>query len=339
MGAINTLAQTGTGNRKKLKQIVYGSGSDVLDKTSVSNKARKKLITSSLIGHLIKIAEVEQDGKMQKALWNTYHCYNRIVTVNGRSYGQYCKNRFCTVCSGNRKADLINKYFPVLKKWDSAQFVTLTVKSPTANNLNRFVKKVDQGLKIVLNRLKQRHKRGKSIKCLGIRAIECNFNPATKTYNPHVHLIVQNRETANLIAREWLKLWTKKYAHYNRQHIQPVRNKEGALIELIKYNTKIFTEPDPRKKKKKGQSKLYVRALYNIIQSMKGIRIFERFGFNLPTKDRKIRKETEVERVESWEYDIVKLDWVNQEVKKLTNYVPDDLLVELLRNGVDSETQ
>jgi len=38
--------------------------------------------------------------------------------------------------------------------------------------------------------------------------LECNYNPIKKWYNPHLHLIVVNREMAEFFVDEWLERWT-----------------------------------------------------------------------------------------------------------------------------------
>jgi len=59
--------------------------------------------------------------------------------------------------------------------------------------------------------------------------------------------------------------------------------------EYPKYGSKIFTEQDLDKKSNgKIPRKIYVRALDNILSAMEGIRIFERFGFNLPRKEERL---------------------------------------------------
>ncbi len=74
-----------------------------------------------------------------------------------------------------------------------------------------------------------------------------------------------------------------KFAHPDAQDIKSVYNLETALIETIKYGSKIFTEPDLNKKSQlKTPPKIYACALDNILVAMKGKRIFERFCFNLP---------------------------------------------------------
>lgn len=61
------------------------------------------------------------------------------------------------------------------------------------------------------------------------------------------------------------------------QHKDEIRNKERCLVEIIKYEAKIFTEPGSKKvNKKKGSAKIYARALYNIYSSMKGCRLFRK---------------------------------------------------------------
>ena len=56
---------------------------------------------------LIAIAEKKGEPEKVKAFWNTYHCQNRLITHEGRYFGKYCKNRFCTLCSSIRKAEII----------------------------------------------------------------------------------------------------------------------------------------------------------------------------------------------------------------------------------------
>lgn len=56
------------------------------------------------------------------------------------------------------------------------------------------------------------------------------------------------------------------------QLIRKVNDLEHDLIEVIKYQSKYFSEPDPGKKSKKQAShRVYVSALYNIICAMQDI--------------------------------------------------------------------
>ena len=86
-----------------------------------------------------------------------------------------------------------------------------------------------------------------------------------------------------------------KYTNPAGQKIESVYNLESALIEIIKYGSKIFTEPDLKKKGNlKTPPKIYARALDNILVAMKGKRIFERFGFNLPKQQKQTNKQHKI---------------------------------------------
>lgn len=197
------------------------------------------------------VAKQKGDDDKQNSYWNTYYCQNNVIIKDGKLYGKYCKNRFCTLCCSIRKAEIINTYLPTIKQWDEPYFVTLTIKACKSNRLKLMISKVLQGFSIIREKQKKRYQRGKGIKLIGVKSLECNFNPVSKTYNPHLHLIVANKEIADLLIEEWLIIWNKKglfFASRKGQDERPVFNLETGLVEIIKYGTKIFTEPDMNKR-------------------------------------------------------------------------------------------
>src|SRR6187402_3396986 len=129
MGQFNTLGESGTNKPGQFAVLITGKGSDLSNSKALKGKAKRKAITQSLMRNLIDIAKDKEDLSAVGSYWNTYYCQNRIIETDGRSYGRYCKNRFCTLCCSIRKAELVNKYLPIIKTWDKAYFVTLTVKS------------------------------------------------------------------------------------------------------------------------------------------------------------------------------------------------------------------
>jgi hypothetical protein len=173
---------------------------------------------------------------------------------------------------------------PVIQQWESPYFVTLTVKAVTASKLKHLIKKgLRKAFHQINEKYRKKHLRGTGIKLVGIKSLECNFNPLKKSYNPHYHLIVANKEIAEILVKEWLEKWTPKFASHKAQYIRQVTNKEHDLIEIVKYGSKIFTEPDVNKKSNgSNTSNIHAAALHNIFNAMKGVRIFDRFGFNLP---------------------------------------------------------
>jgi hypothetical protein len=56
---------------------------------------------------LIDIAKKKGQNEQVKAYWNTYHCQSVVYSANGKLYGTYCKNRFCTLCCSIRKPRLL----------------------------------------------------------------------------------------------------------------------------------------------------------------------------------------------------------------------------------------
>lgn len=338
-----TLVQNGTSSPKNevSKDAIYviGKGTKMNNTKVLLQRAKKKTITQKVSLSLIDIAKRRGETKIEKSFWHTYHCQNSIISSNGKLFGQYCKNRFCTICCGIRKAELINRYYSTIKTWEEPYFVTITARSVPAKNLRRRIEQMLEGFNILIERNKKRHQRGKGIKLIGIKSLECNFNPIPRTYNPHFHLIVANRAMAELIVKEWLELLSKKFALSVAQKIIKVNNLDKMLIEIIKYGSKIFTRPD--KEDKKRTPFVYTSALYNILAAMRGHRIFDRFGFNL-LKQHKTKGGTitKAEKPEYWEYFSEIANWLNTKTNKpLSGYSMPPELYQILNYNINSEIQ
>ena len=274
------------------------------------------MISQTLALKLITYAEGEGDEEAQIKYWRTYRCQNVIKKVNGRTYGNYCGNRLCTVCSKNRRAELIRKYLPVLETWNDPYFVTLTAKACPAHELRARLKSFLHAFKLVRRRIDYKHKTGKCEKLIGIRSLEANFNARKKTYNPHFHVIVDGKEMAELLRQEWKRFWKDEFSNLEAQHKRKVKkDKRKELIETIKYSTKLFSEVE---KGKKGNSKMYIAALYTIDRAMTGRRLFDRFGFDLPAESKRVPKGTRFAiNVETFKYDLKRANWISTETDEV----------------------
>lgn len=239
--SLDTLVQLGTTRIAKDPVELIGKGSDVSDVSTLKRKAKKKLVTNKVVLPLIDYARSKGDKEMVRTLWNTYHCLDRIILSDNKLHGVYCKNRICTVCNGNRKAELINKYLPVVETWHDPHFITLTAKSCPAYKLYGRMRNTKRAFKKISEKIKKRHQRGKGPKLVAIKSLECNFNPSKRTYNPHFHILVPSKELADIILEEWLSKWTSKYALRLAQNIRKVEDRERDLIEVVKYGSKILT--------------------------------------------------------------------------------------------------
>jgi hypothetical protein len=262
---------------------------------------------------------------------------NEIVSDGKRGFARYCKNRICAVCSGNRKADLINKYLPIVDSWKNPYFVTLTLKAVPAYKLSAIMRNMITGFQRIMDKHKKRHQRGKGIKLIGIRSFECNFNPKARTYNPHFHLIVPDKQTAILLLSEWRTYCNKKkfWASRKAQDMIEIYNNVKCLIEVIKYGSKIFTLKEDEEIETKIPPKIYVAALHNILCAMKGLRLFDSFGFRLSQKV-KHKRFTILREYDILKYDNSVSDWIDSESElRLTNYVLPAELQNILEGRID----
>jgi plasmid rolling circle replication initiator protein Rep len=331
-GCFNTLAQNGTSFPEAVPVIVQGSGSDLKNTKSLKGRAKRKLITQATVLGLIDIAKELQFKELSQSYWNTFHCQNSVLTVDNRLYSLYCKNRYCTLCSANRKADIINRYLPIIEKWKCPHFLTLTVKSVPYSSLRKVMIQMVQVFRKIIGKYRKQFLRGTGPRLIGIRSLESNYNPKTNEYNPHFHIIVPDKETGVIIMEEWVKRAKPGKAAKWCQKLTRVKSNIKALIETVKYGSKIISEPDLKRTKLKAEPRIYVLALHHIFQAMKGLRIFERFGFNLPKNVPKTPCMKVVSNGVRWEYDINRFDWFDEEGNSLTGYMPPGGLVDILEN-------
>jgi hypothetical protein len=337
-GSLNTLAQSGTETFGKPAIVLTGIGSDLNNGKALKGRAKRKLITQKMMLSLLDVANKKGDSQNKKSYWNTYHCQNKIHTAKGKLYGKYCKNRHCTLCCCIRKADIINRYLPVIENWEEPYFVTLTIRSVPRYKLKPVMNSMLKGFTRIIAKYRKRNLRSKGTKLIGIKSLECNFNSKKKTYNPHFHIIVPNRETATILIKEWLTTSRPGWNLPIAQDMSRVFNNQRALLEVVKYGSKIFTDPDLKtKENSKGNEKICVAALDNIFNAMKGLRIFERFGFNLPHKNAiNPAGVSIVKEYDEWIFDLKQFDWLNTDGKKLTDFLPLPKLLDLLENKVDT---
>ncbi len=172
--------------------------------------------------------------------------------------------------------------------------------------------------------------------------MECNFNAEARTYNPHFHLVVASKDIADYIINEWCKLLTFKFARTYTQKKRKVDNLEGALKETIKYGSKILNNPEKKSKGNKNNTPfIYTSALHNIIVAMKGNRIFDRFGFNLPKESNKtVNTSKKLINFDEWQFNPDLSNWVNEKTGELiSGYNLPPELKRLLHYNIISDIQ
>lgn len=211
-GRLDTLEQRGTHKSDKFNsdstKILYGKGSSM---ESITNRAKRKYVSQNLSLALVDVAKKEGNKVWEKRYWTTYYCQNDLTIHNGRTYGTYCKRRWCTACAAIRKAEMINKYLPVMQHWSDMHFLTLTVKAKPKQSLQNWVDGMFRAFDKILRKCRRKYKKGTGPKLIGIRCLESNYNPRAKTCNPHFHLLIPDKATGELIKKEWCALWNRRY--------------------------------------------------------------------------------------------------------------------------------
>jgi hypothetical protein len=224
------------------------------------------------------------------------------------------------VCNRIRTARAINAYVPVVETWGESFFVTLTLRTVTADELPARIAMMLLGVAAIAKSMRTTH----SMPLVAIRKLECTSRPGG-LYHPHFHFVVQGREQAELLRSLWLKRYPM-LATVDAQNVVPCN--EGTLVELFKYFTKLTT------KTADGKRIIPVVELDTIFRAMRGKRVWQPMGFKLP-KEVEEAIETEaievdasdavkrIEEVVHWQWSQQVADWVDYETGEcLSEYEP-----------------
>jgi hypothetical protein len=282
---------------------------------SLQKRSKAKNISNVIA---LKCIDNCKDNYEEKEFWRIYNCANKITQIDGTLTTEYCNHRACIVCCRIRSAKMIVGYSEPLSELKNPYFVTLTVKNISAEKLTYEIDKMN----LIFNQIKKRatylkNKGDFKIQIVGIRKLEVTYSKA-KEYHPHFHLIIESREMAHFVLREWLK----RYKGTLRIGQDLRKADENGMFELFKYFTKMFT--------KEG---VYTKPLMVMLKALKGRRVFQPLGLKKTVEvsedvekiTTQIYDELDKEDTAIWEYMQSETDWINKETGELlTGYVPTD---------------
>lgn len=311
-GSLDTLAQLGT------------NSPDVTDLGSYRKRARAKYFTNNLA---IRLATIE-DSFLKKSYFNSYYCSSSLVQKDKTFTSKYCGNRWCTVCNRIKTAQLINGYSSVLEELPDKHFVTLTLRNVDDEELKPTLDYMLKTVKQIQDNFKKKRQRGlQSWQLVGLRKLECTYNPILNSYHPHFHFIVSGKESADVLVSEWLS--RVKTADIKGQNVKPCR--PGINHELFKYFSKIITKVD-------GKNMTYIGALDVIFTSIWGLRTFQSIGIKKHISEDilEVQSQVVVDAESERDYWVwAGSDWNSLNTNKgLTGYKPSDKMDELVANMV-----
>ena len=231
-----------------------------------------------------------------------------------------------------------------MKKWDTPYFLTLTRKTVKRYKLKETIENNHKIFLRIRDRLNKRAKRGKGPKLIALRTSECNYNPITKRYNPHYHIIVPNREIGRLLNVEWLREQNKnqveKIARPSGQKLTKIRDKKKNLKEVIKYGVKIKTDPDMKKGKHRTKLPIiYAAALHEINKAFKGKNLLSTYGFTLPKVSAETNKRNVPDsQIKCWSYVSKSINFIeidSAEVMYIKKQLPTAELQYIMNKRID----
>jgi len=286
---------------------------------TLKKKAKNKWFSNQLSWALMQL-----DTPLKKAYQRTYFdCCNTLMQEGNKITSKYCGARWCNTCNRIRTAKLLNGYEKPLTNMQDLQFVTLTIRNVSKEELHHTIVGMQSNSTNIIRSINRKYK-SDGRKFNGIRKIECTYNDDEDSYHPHLHFVVQGKDIANDLIDGWLRKYPTSAARYCQDRRDAYNYKE-----LFKYTTKIVTTS-----KVDGQYKIFASALDTIFQAMKGMRTFQSFG-----DVKKVNEEIDNLQSETFDavpyYDFVVWsyngeDWVNMlDGSNLTNYKPSKGMIKL----------
>ena len=286
-------------------------------KKTLYKRAKAKYISNNLA---LKLKDLRSD--LERSYFRTFGCASTLEQKGEKITGMYCNNRWCLVCNRIRTAKLIKGYMQPLSELNDPYFVTLTTPNVSDKELRTHIKYMTR----TFTKIKDMHRKAKDpIK--GLRKTECTFNPRRNDYNPHFHLIVEGKATAQAIIKQWVN--RIEGAHLEAQDMRPAD--DNSIYELFKYFTKLSY---------KGGTNL--KALDNIFQAMQGMRTFQPFGIKKVSEDieelqSEIYKEIE-QREATWLW--CEDDWIDISTgETLTGHTPSEALKDIAGGFTSLKTE
>lgn len=325
--SLDTLAQPATKSEKEELKLEFG----LVDKSDIATfrkRARGKYIGHYLSLALVQASEYNEKGGLTKAYWNTFHC-NSILTLSseGKVTGSFCKNRFCQNCNRIRTAQLINRYQEELKSWEK-YFVTFTLPNCEKEDLKAVVEWMQKTFIQIKRRFDKQVERGKREKFVGLRKLECTYNPRLDNYHPHYHCLIKGKKNAEDFLQAWQnevfkvsilylafkkKIRTVSVGKDLISRAQDIRvANDKSTVEMFKYFTKLISGKQSNSDQDNSRM-IYADALDVIFNAVKGKRVFQNFGFKGSSEeDSPAEKKTNGYAIREYKYSIERTDWVSR---------------------------
>lgn len=212
----------------------------------MDNYNLKKAKNQNLIKWLSKFLKEDNLNLIYQC--GTYLEFYSDVTLENKKLNRsnFCKNRFCPLCSWRKarkdalKISILLKY---LKDTFNYEFLFLTLTAPNVqgDKLNDEIKEYTKAFK----RLSER-KEFKNISMGFVRKLEVTFNKERDDFHPHLHIMIAVKKSYftsrdYISKKKWLEIWKecKRDNSITQVDVKKINiDDDNAIFEMAKYGAK-----------------------------------------------------------------------------------------------------
>lgn len=212
----------------------------------MDNYNLKKAKNQNLIKWLSKFLKEDNLNLIYQC--GTYLEFYSDVTLENKKLNRsnFCKNRFCPLCSWRKarkdalKISILLKYLKDTFNYEFL-FLTLTAPNVTGDKLNDEIKEYTKAFK----RLSER-KEFKKISKGFVRKLEVTFNKERDDFHPHLHIMIAVnksyfKKNDYISKKKWLEIWKecKRDNSITQVDVKKINiDDDNAIFEMAKYGAK-----------------------------------------------------------------------------------------------------
>lgn len=273
-------------------------------------RARKKYLSTRLAAELVELRST-----LHRGYRNTLACSHQLEVDADQVLRStfFCRRRWCSTCASINMATLIDRYRPSVEAMTSPMFVTLTVPNCRSEEIESVMDRMGKTWRGITDVARKGRRSFR-----GIRKIELKVGKGGG-FHPHYHVIMDGgQEAAKWLVDQWLERWPT--ANPRAQHIDEVRTVGDALLELMKYATKLTCSEDAR-----NLTLATPRQMDRIFRACHGRRLVQPFGGIRAVPDDAFEPTPQIVEKARGLYTWCESDWYHQDSgEALTGYQPEE---------------
>ncbi len=215
----------------------------------------------------------------------------------------------------------IDNYYKPLSNYEDLYFVTLTRRSIKKSELNDAVDEMQK----IWRRITDLARKSRT-EFSGVKKLELKVGKGGHGYHPHYHIIIAGEDNARWLIEQWLQ--RSKNSTAAAQDMRAVNNLDNALVELMKYATKLTCAEGTD-----NQILCTAQQMDTIFTTLHRRRLFQPFG-SCKVDHSEDHFETTEERIYKAKglYEWIGHDWYHVEYgQALSNYIPEGSEVQIYK--------